>query len=98
MYNKQVVRRWVKDTIRLFMEDEKVESKGPGMVICYEDNLSNSMHSKIYIKENVNGKLVTRATFSPCEYYNGQWDMITTPWIQDLINDVVDAVMPLIQE
>lgn len=98
MYEKQDIRRWVRDTIKLFMDGEKEESTGPDMKICYEENFSNSMHSKIHIKEKVDGKWVIRATFMPSKYFNGQWDMITIPWICDLVNDISDVVMSIIKK
>ena len=89
------MRRSVRDSIRKFFEGDIIETTKQNIKISFVKEPDDIMYSNINVLEKVEGKWVTRATFMPAKYFYGPWDMITTPWINDLVNDVVDAVIAI---
>ena len=90
---KQDVRRWVRYAIRVMLEGEKEESTGPDIKICFKEDEINYWASEIQVKTLSDGEWKVKDSFCLIRYYAGPWDMVTTPWINDLVNDISDSIM-----
>lgn len=91
---KVEIRRWVGETLELILKDEIIASTlGNELKICLFDDYDGIWKSEIHIMKIVNGKWETCNYFRFTKYFSNNWDMITRPWISDMINDITDEVM-----
>lgn len=91
---KKEVRSWVGDTLKNILKGEIDESIKSNIKMCLHYDKHNGMWaSEIYIKKMVDGEWKEVSGFRFTGYFANYWDMVTDPWVCDMVNDITDVVM-----
>lgn len=67
--------------------------------MCLEFNWDDNLtESDIEVRKRIYGKYELIKTFYIGEYAGNDWELVTQPWVCDLINDLTDCVMMHVEE
>lgn len=91
--------RYAIETVFTWCE-EKSEMNINNIIIKFDraDKFEDFISSWIDVRKFINGKPELLKTFYVEDYAGNYWEMITEPWVCDMINDITDLVMEHIEE
>lgn len=100
---KFTVRNQVRDAIQTFFKwsggvSDNVEINNMLIHLDVIDNEFWSDNTTIDIKKMVNGKYELIESIFIHRYWLNYWNLVTEPWVCDLVNDITDIVMKHIEE
>lgn len=82
------------------MCEEQNEMTINNIIIRFDraDKFEDFINSWIEVRKYIYGKPELLETFYVQKYAGNYWELITEPWVCDLINDITDLVMKHIEE
>lgn len=98
-YSKTEVRTWVQETVENIFKGEIKESIKSNIKITFEyDDEDGFWGSDICVRQRLNGKWELCEYFYFNSYYSNYWNLVTGPWVTDMICDITSEVMKFIKE
>ena len=93
-YSKTEVRTWVQETVKNIFKGEIEESIKSNIKITFDyDDEDGFWASTIVVRQWLNGKWEICDYFFFYSYYGNYWELVTKPWVCDLIKDITDLVV-----
>ena len=98
-YTRQEVRTWVQDTVENIFKGNITEDTKNNIKLIFElDDEDGFWGSDICVRQRLNGKWELCEYFYFNSYYSNYWNLVTGPWVTDMICDITSEVMKFIQE
>ena len=88
---KKEIRNFVHTTVENFFYGEITKSQLGNITLTW-DRLGGTMDATVYVQKPVYGKLQYIGVFDIPRYYNNDWEMVSQPWVCDLITDITNCV------
>lgn len=97
-YSKTEVRTWVQETVESIFKGEIKESIMSNVKIQFWYDGDEFWDSTIVVRHLYNGKWEICNEFFFTRYFANYWNMVTKPWVDDMIGDITDEVMKFIHQ
>lgn len=91
------VRLWVREALKTILkgEDNQLFCKNMRIINFPGDDFWSS---EVALQERKDGEWKNCKSFRFTGYFSNYWNMVTDPWICDMINDITDEAMKYIDE
>ncbi len=97
--DKKEIRNWVQGTVQNIFEGKITEDvKNNVKIEFWYDDEDGFWESEICVKQWLYGKWELCKYFYFNSYFSNYWDLVTDPWVCDMVSDITDEVMKFIQE
>ena len=98
-FSKTEVRTWAQETVKNIFKGEIEESIKSNIKITFDyDDEDGFWASGICVRQWLNGKWEICDYFYFYSYYGNYWELVTKPWVGEMIDDITDEVMKFIHQ
>lgn len=96
---KKEIRNWVQETVENIFKGEIEEAIKHNIKISLDyDDEEGFWDSEIFVYHLYNGKWEICNWFYFPRYYNSHWEMVTQPWVCEMVTDITNVVVRFIEE